>query len=530
MKAILIVEDSPTQAAEIALILEEAGFATLTAHDGLEALSKLATGGADLVLCDVLMPGISGFELCRRIRSLPDAQNTPVVLVTTLNSLPDIVRGLEAGADAYLNKPFEGEDLIDTVNTFLVPERNQLRAEARARGEAVFMGQRFTIPDDRQRIVSYFLSVLSHFARREEEAQAQRQSTEEALRRSEERFALVTAGSNDGMWDWDLRTNQIYFSPRSKEIVGYAAAEDFAARPEAWLEQVHPSDRERYTAEMQAHIDGQLLYFQSEVRLRSKDGSYVWVLARGRTVRDAEGRPYRFAGSLTDIQERKEIEAKLKATQEQLRALSSRLLSVQEEERRMVVRALVDGVVLLLNTVRAELSGWSESFGPRQRRARDRIEHLVELINDGVRNVLSLAAEFRPPALDEGGLHAAIRAHLEGFEKMTGILSHVDLPRAAVAIDSDRSTTAFRILQEALTNVARHAAATRVDVRLRLDQEGLLLEVKDNGKGIDVAKLASDATPGVTGMRERAARWGGSVVIEPAPDDGTVVTVRIPLG
>ncbi len=137
-----------------------------------------------------------------------------------------------------------------------------------------------------------------------------RKRAEEALRESEERYALAARGANDGLWDWNLKTGEIYYSPRWKEMLGYSE-EEISESPEEWFSRVHPEDVTGLQSELSAHRDGRTGHFEHEHRLRHKDGSYRWMLVRGIAVRDAEGVAYRMAGSLTDITDRKETEARL---------------------------------------------------------------------------------------------------------------------------------------------------------------------------------------------------------------------------
>lgn len=138
----------------------------------------------------------------------------------------------------------------------------------------------------------------------------ERRRVEENLRKSEERFALATQGANDGLWDWDMTTGEIYYSPRWEEMLGHAAGE-IASTVDAWRIRVHPDDAERFTTELTAHVGRLLPHFENEHRLRHTDGRYRWMLARGLCVYDATGTPVRMAGSLTDITERKLIEKQL---------------------------------------------------------------------------------------------------------------------------------------------------------------------------------------------------------------------------
>lgn len=303
---ILVVEDSATQAAELELVLEEAGFAPIVARDGAEALERLGRERVDAVLLDVIMPGMSGFEVCRRIRQNPRTANVGVVLLTTLNKPEDIVRGMEAGADAYLNKPCSSDQLATTLRRALRPAAERQRIEAAMRGVG-----------SASRAIGYLLSVLDQFAAARASVH---QGLEDSLRRSEERFALAAAGANDGLWDWDLRTGQVYFSPRWWQIAG-EPENSGEGKLDQWLSRVHPDDRERVEANFDAVIKGDLSRLEVEHRFRHASGAWRWVLARGFVLRDAAGRANRVAGSLTDLTERKELEQRLLDAQAELDAV-----------------------------------------------------------------------------------------------------------------------------------------------------------------------------------------------------------------
>lgn len=134
-----------------------------------------------------------------------------------------------------------------------------------------------------------------------------REEAQRALRQSEERYALAAAGSNDGLWDWDLATNTIYLSPRWKEMLGHAP-EDVGDGAEEWFSRIHPEDVQRVTAQLDAHLSGAVGNFESEHRVRHRDGTYRWMLVRGLAVRDESEHAYRIAGSMTDVTDRKRVE------------------------------------------------------------------------------------------------------------------------------------------------------------------------------------------------------------------------------
>ncbi len=137
----------------------------------------------------------------------------------------------------------------------------------------------------------------------------ERQQVEAALRVSEERYALAVSGAKDGLWDWDLKTNEIYFSSRWKSMLG--SEEQFGNSPEAWFNLVHPEEIERFKVEISTHIEGLTPHFESEYRILHQDGTYRWMLSRGLAVRDPKGKAYRIAGCQTDVTERKLTEEQL---------------------------------------------------------------------------------------------------------------------------------------------------------------------------------------------------------------------------
>ncbi|MCB1055327.1 MAG: PAS domain S-box protein, partial [Acidobacteria bacterium] len=138
----------------------------------------------------------------------------------------------------------------------------------------------------------------------------QRKRSEMALRESEERYALAARGANDGLWDWDLRTGEIFFSARWKHMMGYSEAE-VGSSPEDWFRLVHPEDLNLLKAQVEAHLDGRTPHFENEHRIRHRSGEYRWMLSRGLAVRGRNSQAYRMAGSQTDITERKQAEQQL---------------------------------------------------------------------------------------------------------------------------------------------------------------------------------------------------------------------------
>jgi len=217
---------------------------------------------------------------------------------------------------------------------------------------------------------------------------------------------------------------------------------------------------------------------------------------------------------------------RLRASEEMLRALAAREQSVREEERARIAREIHDQLGQALTGLKMDLT-WLNARLPAQKGVAEKVKSMFGLIDDTIQSVRKIATLLRPEVLDQLGLAAAVGWQAREFQARTGIRCKVSVPSDAVAAGPELSTAAFRIFQELLTNVARHARATRVDVALRADGGRLVLEVQDNGKGISEAEVSGSRSLGLLGMRERATAFGGSV--EFAGGKGTRVSVVLPL-
>jgi signal transduction histidine kinase len=227
--------------------------------------------------------------------------------------------------------------------------------------------------------------------------------------------------------------------------------------------------------------------------------------------------------------ERKRAEDKLRRSLEQLRALSVYLQYVREDERIRISRQVHDELGQALTGLKMDLY-WLTSRVPRKHRsAHEKIKAMSAHIDTTIQTVRRIATELRPGILDDLGLVAAIEWQAQEFQKRTGIECVVSSDLKEPILDQDLNTAFFRIFQETLTNIIRHAQASRVEVQLRQEQSSLVLEVRDNGRGVTEAELNDTRSIGVLGMRERAALLQGELQITGIPGEGTTVAVRIPL-
>jgi PAS domain S-box-containing protein len=236
---------------------------------------------------------------------------------------------------------------------------------------------------------------------------------------------------------------------------------------------------------------------------------------------------------IRDTTERRRAEEQLRASREQLRALSARLQAVREEERTSVAREIHDVLAQELTRLKIDLVWLQGRVGNTGKAAAPaalaaRVSEMAGVADMAIRSVQRIATALRPAVLDSLGLCAAVEWQARDFQEHAGIPCNADVPDAELPADRDSATAAFRILQESLTNVLRHAQATRVDVLLRQDAGQLLLRIQDNGRGIPPETLNNPLSIGLAGMRERASLLGGQFAISSLPGSGTTVEVRLP--
>lgn len=292
---------------------------------------------------------------------------------------------------------------------------------------------------------------------------------------------------------------------------------------------LHPEDRPR-VLETWLPIMAAGETFEEEMRLRRADGQYCWFLVRTVPLRDDLGNIVKWFGTCTEIHDRKQAEDALRCSFIELRALAAHLQSIREEERTRVAREIHDELGQVLTAIKLESDSLIRGLPREQGQQSNGAHSLLKLVDGAIQTVRRISTELRPPILDDMGLGAAVEWATEEFQSRSGTKCRLDLPQQDIVIDRECTTALFRILQETFTNVARHANATHVSVRLAKEDSGLILEITDNGKGISQERLSPGNSLGILGMRERALLLGGEFDIHGIPGGGTTVKVRIPAG
>jgi PAS domain S-box-containing protein len=513
---ILMVDDQPGKLLSYEAILSDLGENLVKATSAKEALEKLLKTDVAVVLMDVSMPEIDGFELAEIIRQHPRFQKTAIIFVSGVHLTDlDRLKGYQHGAVDYLSVPIVPEVLRAKVRVFCELHRKKLQLE-RLNNEL------------EQRVADRTLEL-------EHKALALQKLNSDLAQKNQELDAIVRTAP-DIIFSRQSDGARDYLSSRFYEYTGAPAG---SAVGFGWMEYLHPEDKEKSLSHWLRCVQSGANY-ESEYRLRGVDGQYRWFRARAVPLRDPDGSIIKWYGTCSDIHDSKvleqsirdsaiELERMVDIRTTELRRLSGRLMTMQDEERRRIAREIHDGLGQELAAAKMILDGiLSKDSSPSRREAAVDASHLVDRAIKQVRTISHL---LHPPLLDEVGLVSAIRWYLEGLSERSGIEIHLSVdPPDIGRLGPDLETAIFRIIQEALTNMFRHSGARNGQVSLTEIEGRIVVTVRDDGKGIEeqVVQLRPESVGvGIGGMRQRVSELGGNLRLANA-HPGTIVEVVIP--
>jgi len=513
---ILMVDDQPAKLLSYEVILAELGENLIKATSGKEALEHLLKTDIAVVLMDVSMPDLDGFELADLIRQHPRFQRTAIIFISAvyLTDL-DRLKGYQRGAVDYISVPVVPELLRAKVSIFAELHRKAHQLETLNRELEQRVAER---TEELERRAEALLRLNGELSRKHQELDAIMHTAPDII------FSRRADGARD------------YISDRFYDYTGAAPG---SANGFGWLDFVHVEDREQSMAHWMHCVQSGDNY-ESEYRLRGKDGHYRWFRARAVPIRDHEGKIMKWYGTCCDIHDSKLLEQSIRDSAVELerivdertaalRRLSGRLITMQDDERRRIARELHDGLGQELAAAKMMMDGILKKNSVQANK--QTATEACEVIDRAIQQVRSLSHLLHPPLLDEVGLLSALRWYLDGLTKRSGIQTSLDVhPPTFPRLASELETAIFRIIQEALTNVYRHSGARKAWVTLTQNESEVLVMIRDDGKGIEdpIAELRPGSIGiGIGGMSQRAKEFGAELRLTNT-NPGTLVEVVVP--
>ena len=348
---------------------------------------------------------------------------------------------------------------------------------------------------------------------------------------SEAQLSAIVESAMDAIITIDSAHRIVLFNRAAEQVFRCRREEALGGPIERFLpvryRAAHPGHLERFA---QTGISSRRMGDATTLTAIRADASEEFPIEASISQTEVGGKRY-FTVILRDITARKQAEDKLRRQQDELRELSAQVLEAREEEKTLIARELHDELGQLLTAMKMDLSWLRERLPRTDPALEDKAQQMNEVLDQTVGSVRRIAADLRPLMLDDLGLADAAGWLVEDFARRSGIECRIDLPPAErlEALGRDTSVTVYRVLQEALTNIARHSGAKHAWAALEAANGALTLEIEDDGRGITLAEMTKSRSLGVKGMRERVLYLGGELEVSRAPRGGTRVRARVPL-
>jgi PAS domain S-box-containing protein len=350
----------------------------------------------------------------------------------------------------------------------------------------------------------------------------ERSRAEQKLRRSEELLRSAQRLAHVGSWEWDFKTNQVSWSDEEFEVFGQPR--DYKPSYEGFLQAVIPQERERVARDVRDAL-AEKRGFSSQVHIIRPDGELRTISFIAEVRFDNEGSPVGMFGATQDITDVKKNEAKLLQSQKDLRALTARLVDLQESGMKELARELHDTLSQSLAALGMEISTLLRPSAKRSRSFSERVRALQLRIKQMSVDLHSISMRLHPAILDELGLKAALEEECRRFSAQTGIPIRFESEGESTLPAADVSLCFYRVAQESLHNIAKHAGATKVRLTLYTSRGTCTLRIEDNGQGFDPSGAKGKNALGLISMKERARLVNGNFTIRSEPGKGTTLEV-----
>lgn len=358
-----------------------------------------------------------------------------------------------------------------------------------------------------------------------EKTEIELKKTERELIKNEKKFRDLVDLLPQTVYEMDLHGNFKFTNKYGIQSFGYT--QEDINKGVNFLQLFVASERKRVRTNIQSILEGSSTAGNEYTSLRKDGTTFQSLFYSNPIIQNDEAVGLR--GVVIDITDRKKAESDLKESRDQLRSLASHLQTVREEERLIMAREIHDELGQALTALKMDLIWMQKRFTPEQEEHLKKVRSMSDLVDSTIQTVRRISTELRPGLIDDLGLQAAMEWYCGEFQNRTGIKCNLELDEDDHPLEQDRVIAVFRIFQEALTNIARHANANKVHVSLHFNSETLSMEIKDNGKGITEEQIFNPKSLGLVGLRERVNPWGGTVNISGMKNIGTTVKVILPI-
>ncbi|HTF30599.1 MAG TPA: PAS domain-containing protein [Flavitalea sp.] len=350
--------------------------------------------------------------------------------------------------------------------------------------------------------------------------------TEEQIKQSEAHLAEAQQLAKMGSWDFDIKADRLTWSEELYNIFD-TDKQTFDETHGSFLHLIDEGDRE-FALQTSRYTQQTGEPFIIEYHITTTKGEKRIIHERGYRQTDDTGKVVRLFGTAQDITERKQAEEALQQSYQEIRRLTEHLQKIREEERITIAREIHDELGQQLTVLKMEVKGLNKKLNDADEGIKQKIRDILDLLDTTVKSVRRISSELRPSLLYNLGLVAAMEWHLKEFEKRSGIKTIFNEPKEELELPDSLKNGLFRIFQESLTNVSRHAYANKIMVTLEQKGQQLILSIEDNGRGFKKEKIAAKDTLGILGMKERSQMMGGYYEIISIPAEGTTVIVAVP--
>ncbi len=534
---VLVVEDSATQAMELEHLLETNGHEVTTAKDGENALRAIGEHRPSIILSDIVMPNMDGYEFCRRLKANPATSDIPVILLTALHQPQDILRGLECGADNFIIKPWEPQQLLDRLNFILSRGSEAARYSGEDGRKISFMGEEFTITSKQDQVLDYFVTTFEEFVRSRErehsiklaEARKAAAALAELAAIVESSYDAIIGEASEGVIkSWNQGAERVY-GYTAEEMVGRSVLE------------LAPADRHEEAKEILDAVQGGAIVNRPDTRRLRKDGTEIDVSLIVSPVMDAEGEIVGSSSIVRDITEQKKAERELREFSEDLTRSNEELQQfarVASHELQEPLRLVSSYVQLLEKRYKSELDADADEFIGY---AVEGVTRMSRIIND-----LLAFREIGERAIGAEPTHCeiALRAALAGLEttirECDARVTHDPLPKVRA-----ESAQLVKLFEHLIGNALKFRGQDPPVVHVGVEANGgeWTFSIRDNGIGIEpqyterIFRIfqrlhGKEEYPG-TGIglaisKKIVERYGGNIWVESKKDEGSTFYFTLP--